>query len=183
MLTAKEHSIAELADLAGVTPRTVRYYIAIGLLPAPGQAGPRATYGEAHLRRLRLIRRLQAQHLPLAEIGSRLANLDDAAVIEALESDVPSDAPDSALDYIRHLTGASRKAMPGGPDQMVRRIAEPITPRSIKEPPPAQRTQWERVSLGENVELHIRRPLSRLESKRVDRLIRIGKELLEEEES
>ena len=37
----QEHPIGELADLAGVTPRTIRYYVSIGLLPAPEQAGPK----------------------------------------------------------------------------------------------------------------------------------------------
>ena len=34
------YSLADLARLAGVTPRTVRYYVAQGLLPSPEQAGP-----------------------------------------------------------------------------------------------------------------------------------------------
>ena len=32
----ERYSLTELADLAGVTPRTVRYYLAQGLLPAVG---------------------------------------------------------------------------------------------------------------------------------------------------
>ena len=71
------YSITELAALAGTTPRTVRYYVSTGLLPSPAQAGPATRYGDAHLRRLRLIRRLQGEHLPLAEIRSRLDGLDD----------------------------------------------------------------------------------------------------------
>jgi hypothetical protein len=47
----------------------------------------------------------------------------------------------------------------------------------------AQRSQWDRVTLSQNVELHIRRPLSRLEHKRVERLIRLGRELLEGEDT
>ena len=62
----------KLADLGGVTPRTVRYYLSSGLLPGVGQSGPGAKYGEDHLGRLRLIRRLQRDHLPLAEIRRRL---------------------------------------------------------------------------------------------------------------
>ena len=38
------YSLTELADLAGVTPRTVRYYLAQGLLPAVGQSGPGSKY-------------------------------------------------------------------------------------------------------------------------------------------
>lgn len=62
----------ELSDRAGVTPRTVRYYIQQGLLRSPGTPGPGARYGEGHLGRLRLIRRLQREHQPLAEIRHRL---------------------------------------------------------------------------------------------------------------
>jgi hypothetical protein len=51
------YTLTELADLAGVTPRTVRYYLAQGLLPSVGTAGPGAKYGDAQLARLRLIRR------------------------------------------------------------------------------------------------------------------------------
>jgi hypothetical protein len=38
------------------------------------------------------------------------------------------------------------------------------------------------VALSDNVELHIRRPLGRLDNKRVERLIRIGREILEEDQ-
>ena len=48
------------------------------------------------------------------------------------------------------------------------------------EPPPLERSQWERLSLGPNVELHVRRPLSRHEQKRVERLIAIAREVLKE---
>ena len=55
---------------------TVRYYLAQGLLPAVGQTGPGSKYTDGHLARLRVIRRLQAEHLPLAEIRRRLETLD-----------------------------------------------------------------------------------------------------------
>jgi hypothetical protein len=45
-----------------------------------------------------------------------------------------------------------------------------------------QRSQWERVALSPDVELHVRRPLSRLANKRVERLIAIARELLEEDQ-
>ncbi len=72
-------SLTELARRADVTPRTVRYYIAQGLIPAP-PAGPGQHYGTGQLQRIALIKRLQREHLPLAEIRSRLSALDDASV-------------------------------------------------------------------------------------------------------
>ena len=74
------YSLADLARLADVTPRTVRYYVAQGLLPSPEAAGPATRYGEGHLARLRLIKRLQRDHLPLAEIRSRLERMGDDEV-------------------------------------------------------------------------------------------------------
>ena len=71
-MTDESFRLQDLADAAGVTPRTVRYYIAQGLLPSPGRLGANTRYGREHLERLRLIRRLQDQGLPLAEIRDRV---------------------------------------------------------------------------------------------------------------
>lgn len=53
--------IGELARLAGTTPRTVRYYEEIGLLPDAGrrEIGAHRTFTEADLERLREILRLK----------------------------------------------------------------------------------------------------------------------------
>src|SRR5918999_5768738 len=109
------YDLNELSEAAGVTPRTVRYYVQQGLLPAPATRGPGTRYDRAHLDRLQLIRRLQRQHLPLAEIRRRLETLDDDGVREALATPLDQSelAPrSSALDYVRdllsrHVTSAS----------------------------------------------------------------------------
>jgi DNA-binding transcriptional MerR regulator len=185
----QEYTISELADLAAVTPRTIRYYVSIGLLSSPGQSGPKTRYGDGHLQRLRLIKRLQREHLPLGEIGARLEGLDDEAVDEALAVDGLNDAPGSALDYIKRLQQGEEDMVSASPrfDAVDPSFAEaPIEmkPPTLKpEPPSTKRSQWDRVELGQNVELHIRRPLSRQEHKNIERLIRIGREILEEDQS
>ncbi|MFD4638704.1 MerR family transcriptional regulator [Lentzea sp. NPDC058436] len=73
---------SELADLAGVTVRTLRHYHQIGLLPEP----PRSTggyrhYDVGHLVRLLRITRMTALGLPLSALP---AVLDDPAAAEAL---------------------------------------------------------------------------------------------------
>ena len=73
--TQTEWKLAELAAEAGVSPRTVRYYVQRGLLPAPPFKGPDTVYGEEHLRRLKAIRVLQARFLPLDAIQVELARL------------------------------------------------------------------------------------------------------------
>ena len=102
------YSLSDLARLADVTPRTVRYYVALGLLPSPEAAGPATRYGEAHLARLRLIRRLQRDHLPLAEIRIRLERMADdeiIATVSALDSREPdpSQDPGDTLAFVRSL--------------------------------------------------------------------------------
>src|SRR6187431_808554 len=105
------YSITDLARLSGVTPRTVRYYVAQGLLPSPEQAGPSTRYGEGHLARLRLIRRLQREHLPLAEIRARLAPLGDdevAQLVATTEADPAVEpSPDRALAFVQDLMAQS----------------------------------------------------------------------------
>src|SRR5437667_2461891 len=70
-----ELTIEELADGAGVSVRTVRYYISQGLLAGPGARGRNASYTDEHLARLQLIRRLVEQHVPLAEQRQQLEGL------------------------------------------------------------------------------------------------------------
>ncbi len=215
----ERYSLTELADLAGVTPRTVRYYLAQGLLPAVGQSGPGSKYDAGHLARLRLIRRLQAEHLPLAEIRRRLDGLDDDEIRDLTGSLEPAPPPGSALDYLRSVLSAPapgrRPAAPGpSPGSLLRRVqAEPPGPppagaaasapsavpnavaERLDEPygstpatgslatsaQPIERSQWERIVLAPDVELHIRRPLARAQNKQVDRLVTIARELLEED--
>jgi len=64
-----ELSIADVCAETGLSPRTVRYYEELGLLPGVRRrAGGRRVYGPDELERLRFIQRLQILGLPLAEI-------------------------------------------------------------------------------------------------------------------
>jgi DNA-binding transcriptional MerR regulator len=209
----ERYSLTELADLAGVTPRTVRYYLAQGLLPAVGQTGPGSKYTAAHLARLRLIRGLQAEHLPLAEIRRRLETIGDAEIRDLIGASEPAPPPDTALEYLRTVLGGSlaaravarpnvRPIMPAPQMPGVRPVfatPAPLASMSVSEAPvephepspepapadarvrPSDRSQWERIVLVPDVELHIRRPLPRAQSKQVDRLVTIARELLEED--
>jgi DNA-binding transcriptional MerR regulator len=86
-----EWKLAELAAAAGVSPRTVRYYVQRGLLSAPPFKGPDTVYGEDHLRRLKAIRVLQARFLPLDAIQVELARLSPEELQKLAESALPTD--------------------------------------------------------------------------------------------
>ncbi len=214
----KIYSLGDLCDLAAVTPRTVRYYVQQGLLPAPGASGPGAHYDDGHLNRLRLIRKLQRGHLPLAEIRTRLSALSDHEVREIIKR--PSQPPpDSALEYVRMLKArkggtlnlsepsptleaptirASALAAPvlNAPEMRVGDVrhsagssvlqapsSEVARPEASATAAPLDRSQWERISLSPEVELHVRRPLTREHNRSVTRIIEIARQLLAEEEA
>jgi DNA-binding transcriptional MerR regulator len=107
---AARMSLGELTDAARVSVRTVRYYIAEGLLPPPEGTGPGSAYTQGHLDRLRLIQRLKEAYLPLKEIRRRLSGLGDEDVRRMLadeerrEQSIPSSG--SAMSYDESLSGA-----------------------------------------------------------------------------
>ena len=174
-----EYTLTDLARLAEVTPRTVRYYIAQGLLPPPTQAGPAARYTEAHLERLRLIKKLQAGHLPLAEIRTHLRVLPDDQIATMAEATVAEPGAGSAIDYVRRVLGGEPR--PSTYYSLAAAPPPPPAPAPTPAPHEHDRSQWDRISLNPDVELHVRRPLGRLKNRRVDRLIAIARQLLEEE--
>lgn len=79
----QEFSLADLAEKTGLPGRTIRYYIARGLLPGPLKAGRDAIYGGLHLERLQGISRLQAQGLTLLEIARHLGGEPKGAKLPA----------------------------------------------------------------------------------------------------
>jgi DNA-binding transcriptional MerR regulator len=133
-----DYSLADLARLADVTPRTIRYYVAQGLLPSPDAAGPATRYSDGHLARLRLIHRMQRDHLPLAEIRERLERMSDADVVMALAamgSQPPSQSapvdPDGTVGYIRSLMEQARiepNVHPAPEPPALHRLAAPASP-------------------------------------------------------
>ncbi len=220
-LTAARYELKDLAARAGVTARTVHFYIQQGLLPPAGAPGPGARYSEAFLARLIVIRRLQREHLPLAEIRRRLAGLDDhvvlglaAATVRAGGTAAPRET--SALEYIRTVlgqtparsaaapgqvapmaaasrtswlraltsplrTGAAVRDEPAASDSLSMSAAAETPPSAAPTPAVVTRSQWERIALVPDVELHIRRPLTREQNRRVERLLVAAREILQEE--
>lgn len=113
------YTIGELANMAEVTPRTIRYYTTEGLLPPPDTRGRQALYSQDHLRRLQLIARLKEAYLPLGEIKARLVQLTDEQVRQLLaeygQAPEPT-APTSAAEYVAQvLTGQALPSAPAAP--------------------------------------------------------------------
>lgn len=69
-----------LAKKAGVSRRTIHYYLQRGLLMPPEGEGRGSYYTDAHLQRLKQLQQLSAQGVPLAKIKEHFEN--GAAVSE-----------------------------------------------------------------------------------------------------
>jgi len=167
-----------LSALTGVSARTVHFYVQQGLLPPPEGAGRGSRYAAVHLDRLRLIRRLQEQHLPLAEIRRQVETLTDVE-LRRLSAEVPRPRANSAADYIRQVLAkgaeGSRRSTAARPP-----LPDPSPPLTLRGSEP-ERSQWERLVLAPDIELHIRRPLSRVMNRKLDKLIEHARILLRED--
>jgi DNA-binding transcriptional MerR regulator len=179
-------SLAELARQADVTPRTVRYYIVQGLLPGPSGQGGSSRYTAAHLDRIRLIKRLQQTHLPLADIRARVSSLDDEQVANLLaepEEPAPPAQGERALSYIRSLLAQSsevREAAPMAYSTATYMASAPPSaplPQPSTKPSTTERSTWERIALAPDIELHVRRPLDRQSNKDLEQLLALAREL------
>ena len=166
-------TLAELSRLAGVSPRTTRYYIQQGLLPSPG-SGRGTRYDRSHLERIQLIKALQEHHLPLARIRRRLQSLSDEEVHDSLgELPERNPEPESASDYVRSVL--SNQFNP----QFTSKGVFPYdvharTSRSL-------RSTWEHYSLTPDIEIHVRRPLSREQNRKLTKLIEWATNLFQED--
>jgi DNA-binding transcriptional MerR regulator len=168
--------IAELARRAGVTPRTIRYYVAEGLLPAPAGQGQRRAYGPEHLDRLEAIRELKAAYLPLHEIRRRLR--DDLT-------------PGGRDDLRPDRQGAVQSVGESGmrPDLSVSAVTRPSATRPIGfgQPPGVGRieiyepteTVWRRHVLAQGVELHVQETDDPRLAEAIQRLLREAAAILD----
>jgi DNA-binding transcriptional MerR regulator len=185
-------SLDELAAASDLAPRTVRYYIAEGLLPGPGARGRSASYGQDHLDRLRLIRRLSERHMPLAEQRQLLAGLDaeatravlmeeergTATTLEATRPASPSAYVEALLDRARALRG------PGLAERTGVFAASPTAPQSGPNraaasaarwrDDPSGANNWRRWDLAPGVELHVRGDVERARDKLIKRILAVA---------
>jgi len=159
MISARgEWKLAQLAGRAGLAPRTVRYYVQRGLLPAPVFRGADTTYNEDHLLRLKAIRRLQERFLPLDAIQAELQRLSPDGIRALAEG---ADAPPLAAAPPTGL-GENRARDSGLSASEPTRVA-------------ADAPAWERWQLAPGLELHVSQAADSRSRALADRLRDIAK--------
>jgi DNA-binding transcriptional MerR regulator len=117
----RRYGIDELAELGGVSRRTVRYYVQEQLLPAPLGVGRGDHYGQEHLDALLKVKSMQEAGLSLDAIHRALAGAPPRPRLAA---------PASHQSIWRRLAVAPgvelhvRGDLPAPPDATLERLAE-----------------------------------------------------------
>ena len=83
----EDYSIDDLVEISGITRRTIRFYIAEGLLKSPAGRGRGGFYNDSHLKRLNDIRTLQEKGFALSSI-KQIRDAQNPPQAEVIERDV-----------------------------------------------------------------------------------------------
>ena len=184
-------TIEELAESIGVSVRTVRFYITEGLIPGPGSRGKGATYGEEHLAKLALVRRLADRRVPLSDIREQVSRLSLAEVRDLLEEENLREAQlnqaeqsSSPKEYVSELMRPNRSRPGPTDDMLIRPMSERRQASSLRNgatiressPPRPERESWYRWELVPGVELHVSRGASKRFRDLIRRLRRVADE-------
>jgi DNA-binding transcriptional MerR regulator len=176
-----------LAKRAGVSVRTVRFYINEGLLPPPPSRGRYTVYSEKYLDWLELIRRLKDAYLPLKEIRDKVSSLTWEEVKALLAQSDRQSAHSQSLEPAKKAKEDGSSAQ----EYVARLLQEPPDVRALKsapvpkpetffQSPPSQspvQEFWEHITLAPGVELHIRRPVDIATRRKVESLIDLARKL------
>ncbi len=197
-------TLDELCTTAGVTVRTVRYYIGEGLLPPPTGHGAAARYTEDHLDRLLVIGAMKERYLPLREIrrsldamsmrdiretaglvrqqtatttGDTRPDLQEAVASSPMAQAPPEPEPPAARKASRERSSAA--------DYIADVLDRDRSPRghAIRIPPPAapsdpSETTWRRVPITDGAELLIEETIYERRREQIESLVAWAKRIL-----
>lgn len=191
-MNAAEPSLADLAAASGLEARTIRSWVAQGLLPAPLNRGPAARYPADTLERVLAIRALRDSGMPLGEIRKELL-VSSPDQIRARASRalglapeaVPTPDGSSALDYIAALRARSGAAVqPASPAEsalpaqgfgaLEQRLGQGRAEPARK----ARAEEWLRIPITPDVELAVRAPLDAEQRVRLERCADLIRDIL-----
>jgi DNA-binding transcriptional MerR regulator len=169
-------TIDELAVRAGVPVRTVRFYIAEGLLPGASTRGKGASYTQEHLDRLQLIRLLVARHLPLAEVRELVTRLPPGEARDVIQEEqerteevaAQAGKPTSPKEYLSALLDQAR----GYPSQG---IATGGVQGSLRREPALP---WHRWEVAPGIELQVRADVAQAEQEVIERVLAAIRDVL-----
>jgi DNA-binding transcriptional MerR regulator len=130
--------ISELAERAGVSVRTIRFYISEGLLPPPQARGRYSVYDEEYLTRIELIKRLKGAYLPLKEIRRIVESLSREEIermLHKLSEPSSTPSPTSPPAPAPSSSGIREGGLPEALDYISRVLQSQAAPASNPAPP------------------------------------------------
>ena len=131
--------------------RTIRYYMAEGLIQTPGEKqGTASLFGYLNLLQLLTVKKLQAEHLPIRKIRELVAGKSEQELEMLLGVGSVAAKKSRETDAKRYLESL---LAPDSAQLSKQAVAAP--------PPPApqmldQSASWQRVEIEPGLELHIR---------------------------
>jgi DNA-binding transcriptional MerR regulator len=138
-------TIRQLAERAGVTQRTIRYYTDEGLIDAPVDKVRTPRYTERHLLQLLAAAKLKAGYLPLRVIRARMAGMDDADLNSVIDGVLVPVGTEESLEL------AADVVAPHHVERVIRSAPAPV--QTSTEPTEAR---WHRYQIDDGIELHFR---------------------------
>ena len=128
--------------------RTIRYYMAEGLIQTPGERqGTASVFGYLNLLQLLTVKKLQAEHLPIRKIRELVAGKSEPELEIMLGVRGSGGRKTEAKQYLETLLASAPSRPP----------TQPLAAAAAV--PPSQQTSshsWQRVEIEPGLELHIR---------------------------
>lgn len=134
--------------------RTIRYYIAEGLVQAPEEKqGTASVFSYLNLLQLLTVKKLQAEHLPIRKIRELVAGKSEQELELLLGVGSPAAKKSRETDAKRYLESL---LAPAAAPEMRQAAAAP----QLSVPPPQQHldqsASWQRIEIEPGLELHMR---------------------------
>jgi DNA-binding transcriptional MerR regulator len=183
-MSSRQYLIGELAARAGVSVRTIRYYISEGLLPPPQTRGRYSVYDEDYLQRIRLIRRLKDAYLPIKEIRYMLETRTEEELEDFVQHYESKLGPGGdALAYIsgvleRRPDAQSRDGLASRSRASAAVRSQPVDNARAGSDVMPDGAGWRRFVIADGLELHVSEPVLAQFGRAVRQLVRDGQEML-----
>ena len=136
--------------------RTIRYYMAEGLIQTPGEKqGTASVFGYLNLLQLLTVKKLQAEHLPIRKIRELVAGKGEQELETLLGIGTTAAKKSRETEAKRYL----ESLLAPTPTPTTTPAPAPVPPPKLAGAAPLQADQthsWQRVELEPGLELHIR---------------------------
>lgn len=143
--------------------RTIRYYLAEGLIHPPDEKqGTASVYGYLHLLQLVVVKKLQAEHLPIRKIRELVIGKSELELESLLGMGVTSGRKTSDSEAKKYLESLLTSSKPPFADyeraQSAPRQKRGMTsvPDTTQSPSVDSGGAWQRIEIEPGLELHIR---------------------------